>query len=67
MFGSSASRSTGHLVHPGAVLCMVDLLPCVSADSLVNDVQEWEIDEEEEDEEVCVCVCVCECVPILPL
>ena len=44
-FMSVASRVTGHLVHPGAVLCMIDLLPSVHMKT-----QSMAEEEEEEEE-----------------
>ena len=49
MFGAPSSRVTGHLVHPGAVLCMVDLLPSVDVSTHTSSLREGE--EEEEGEE----------------
>ena len=50
LFVSMPSRVTGHLVHPGAVLCMVDLLPSVDMSTQTR--AEEEDEEEEEEEEV---------------
>ena len=56
VFGPPVSRvGTGHLVHPGAVLCMVDLLPSVSMPPQL-------VTEDELEEEVCLSVCVCVCL-----
>ena len=54
MFGAPSSRVTGHLVHPGAVLCMVDLLPSVDVSTHTSSLREGEEEgeEEEEDDEV---------------
>ena len=52
VFGSPSSRATGHLVHPGAVLCMVDLLPSVDVATQTASLAEEEDEDEDDDNEV---------------
>ena len=52
VFGSPMARgSSAHLVHPGAVLCLVDLLPSIDVITLPEEGEEEEEEEDEEDED----------------